>query len=141
MKIDFSRKSRKSLWLTLSLMIAMTGCAEEIVFENKTSYPMKNQQTKIAIQWASTAKEVDENNKAVIYGSTLNSDNIQVLTEPGKINVNIPKQAEYFRVLAWSKGEGDPDLLTNWVDIIPNKTYTLEPGYLIPAVLMSGTGC
>ncbi|HSW87123.1 MAG TPA: hypothetical protein VLG49_06460 [Rhabdochlamydiaceae bacterium] len=123
------------------LVIATTGFAENLVLENQTAYPSKNPKSKIAIQWASTAKEVDESNKALMYGLKLNPRTLQVLTQTGTVNVRIPKNIGYFRVLAWSKGEGDPDLLTNWIEIVPNKTYTLESDHLVPSVLMLGTGC
>lgn len=48
---------------------------------------------------------------------------------------------EYFRVLVWSDGKSEPDLLTNGVDVVPNKTYTVRDDLLVPAVLMAGTGC
>ena len=123
------------------LAVATTGFADNLVLENQTSYPAKNQKNKMAIQWATSAKEVDESNKALLHGTKLNPDTLQVITQSGRINVSIPKKAEYFRVLAWSKGEGDPDFHTNWVDVVPNKTYTLEADHLVPSVLMSGTGC
>lgn len=121
--------------------ISSTAFSEEIVLNNNTTHPNRDLNSKIAIQWASTAKEVDEDNKALIYGVKLNSDTIQFLNQSGKVTLTIPKNAEYFRVLLWSKNEENPDLLTNWVDIIPKKTYTLDAGHLVPAVLMSGTGC
>jgi hypothetical protein len=121
------------------LLLATTGFAENLVLENRTSYP--NQKSKIAIQWATSAKEVDEYNKAIMYGHKLNPATLQVLTQSGKITLNIPTNAEYFRVLAWSKDEENPDFHTNWVDVVPNKTYTLEKDQLVPSVLMSGSGC
>ena len=117
------------------LLCAATGFAENVVLENQTS------KSKIAVQWAATAKEVDENNKAILNGSKLNPASMQVLTPSRIVNVSIPKNAEYFRVLAWSKDQEDPDLLTNWVDVVPNKTYTLQTDHLVPLVLMAGTGC
>lgn len=123
------------------LIIATTGFADNLVLENQTSYPIKNQKSKIAIQWASSAKEVEEGNNAVLNGTKINPSTLQVLSQVGKVNLSIPKKAEYFRVLVWLKGEGDPDFLTNWVDIVPNKTYTLKPDHLVPSVLMAGTGC
>ena len=123
----------------LSLLVVATGFTENLVLENQTSYP--NKKSKIAVQWANSGKEVDEGNNAMISGSKLNSDSLQVLTQSGKTTLTIPKNAEYFRILAWSKSEGDPDLLTNWVDIVPNKTYTLKQDHLVPSVLMLGTGC
>jgi hypothetical protein len=135
-------KTTKIILFALSLLaIAATGFAENIILENQTNYPLKNQKSKIAIQWAASAKDVDEGNKALIYGSQLKPESVQALNQSGKIDVTIPEKAESFRVLVWSKGEGDPDFLTNWVDVVPNKTYTLKQDHLIPSVLMSGTGC
>lgn len=128
------------MMLFLSLMaMAAGGFAENLVLENLTPYPNKN--GKMAIQWANTAREVADGNSAVIYGLKLNPATFQALSQPGKVNVSIPKQAEYFRVLVWSKGKEEPDLLTNWVDAIPDKIYKLKQEHLVPAVLMCGVGC
>lgn len=133
---------KKIMLLCLSLlMLTATVFAENIVLENQTNYPVENDKSKIAVQWATSAKEVEEANKAVTYGTKLNLDTMQVLTKSGKVNLHIPDKAAYFRILVWSKGQGDPDLLTNWVETVPDKTYTLKPDHLVPAVLMSGTGC
>lgn len=133
---------KKSIFSLLLLLAATTaGFAENLVLENQTSYPMKSQKAKLAIQWASSAKEVQEGNEALIQDLKLNPSKLQVLSQPGKVTITIPKTAEYFRVVVWSKGEGNPDLLTNWVDIVPNKTYTLKEEHLVPSVLMIGMGC
>jgi hypothetical protein len=123
------------------ILIAAAGFADNIELDNQTGYPLKNQKSKIAIQWASSAKEVEEGNHAVVQGLKLRPETLQVLTQPGTALLTIPQKAQYFRVVAWSKGEGEPDLLTNWVDIVPSKTYTLKGDYLVPSVLMVGTGC
>ena len=130
----------KKIAMFLLSIIATTGFAEKIILENLTSYP-KNANSKMAVQWASTAKEVDESNKALMLVLEMNPGTLQAITQIGKIKLSIPKNAEYFRVLAWSKADGDPDLHTNWVDIVPNKTYTLEADHLVPSVLMPGSGC
>ncbi len=131
----------KKIMLCLLLALTTAGFAESLVLENQTAYPLKNQKSKIAIQWASSAREVEDQNQAVTHGSELKSSSVQTLNQAGKVKLSIPAKAEYFRVLAWSKGEGKPDLLTNWVEIVPNKTYTLKADHLVPVVLMSGTGC
>ena len=123
------------------LIVASTGFADNFVFDNQTSYPVQNQKSKIAIQWASSAKEVAEANEAFINGNGLNAGTVQAITRPGKSNITIPKKSEYFRVLVWSNGQGDPDYLTNWVDVVPNKTYTIKSDDLVPSVLMTGMGC
>ncbi len=133
---------KKIMLFVFSLVfVAISGFAENLVLENQTSYPLKNQKSKMAIQWATSAKDVDEGNQAVSHGLNLNPNTMKVLTQPGKVSVNIPEKAECFRILVWSKGEGEPDLLTNWVDVMPNKTYTLKADHLVPSVLMLGTGC
>lgn len=124
-----------------SLSVAIAACAQNLVLDNQTSYPNKNKKNKIAIQWAASGKETDEGNAAVIDGSSLNPDTIQFLKQQGKISINIPDRAEYFRVLVWSQDEKSPDLLTNWVDIVQNKTYAIKDDQLSPSILMLGTGC
>lgn len=133
---------KKITVLIISLMaIATSGFAEKIVLDNQTTFPNKDQKSKIAVQFANSVKEVQEGNQALMNGSQLNQNAMQVLTQNGKINLNTPSQAQYFRVLVWSKGDGQPDLVTNWVDIVPKKTYKLEKDHLVPTVLMAGTGC
>jgi hypothetical protein len=131
----------KKLFFLSLCVVATTGFADNLVLENQTPYPMQKPQSKMAVQWANSAKEVDEGNHAVVYGGKWDSNTLQTIHQSGKIQVSIPNKAEYFRVLAWSKGEGDPDFVTNWVEVTPNKTYTLKEDHLVPAVLMSGTGC
>jgi hypothetical protein len=128
------------LFLNL-LLLATTGFAQDIILDNQTSYPNKDQKKNIAIQWADSAKEVDDNNKALMYGFKLNPSSIQNIAQSGKVNLNIPEKAKHFRILAWSKEEGGPDFITNWVDIEPNKIYSLEQDHLSPTVLMVGSGC
>lgn len=128
---------KKAIFFFLAL--AATGFSENLVLDNQTIHPTPK--SKIAIQWALSAKEVDEGNRAAIHGFKLNPNSLQILSQAGKIILNIPQKAEYFRIVAWSKGQGEPDLLTNWVEIIPNKTYTLKADHLTPAVLLQGSGC
>lgn len=130
-----------TLFFLSMIVVAATGFADNFVFENQTSYPLQNQKSKIAVQWASTAREVQDSTNGLMSGTKVNPDTLQIITQKGKINLTIPKKVEYFRVLVWSKGEGDPDFHTNWIEIVPNKTYTLKTDYLIPSVLMSGMGC
>lgn len=123
------------------MLVITTGFADSFVLNNQAANPTKNKKSKIAIQWANSVKDVEENNSRIKQGKKLNPNSLQVLTKMGKINLDIPKNAEYFRVLVWSKGVGEPDFLTNWVDIIPSKVYTLDKDHLIPLILMSGMGC
>lgn len=128
----------KKLFL-LMLLLSAVGFAENLVFDNQTSYPGKG--SKMMVQWASSAKEVEEGNQAVMHGAKLNNKSLRMITHSGKNNISIPKKSEYFRVLIWSMNTIDPDLLTNWVEVVPNKTYTLKDDLLVPSVLMSGMGC
>ena len=75
--------------------------AEQLVLDNQTSYPAKNQ--KIAIQWASSAQEVDASNKALLAGEKFSPAHLQALKQTGKIDLTIPKNTAYFRLVAWSK--------------------------------------
>ena len=115
--------------------------ADSIIFENQTSHPAKEMSSKIAIQWANSVREVHAYNEAVIQGLKLKSSSLKSLKQQGKFQLNIPKNAEYFRVLVWPKGSKEPKLLTNWVEIIPNKIYQLREDHLISSVLLFGLGC
>lgn len=132
---------KKITLLFFSLLVIKTAYAELFILNNQAYDPVSKQNRKIAIQWATSAKEVEENNKKVREGLKLNPNSLSVLTQSGKINLDIPEKAEYFRVLVWSNGTMTPDFLTNWVDIIPNKIYTLNDDHLVPLALMSGAGC
>jgi hypothetical protein len=124
----------------LSLLVAASGFADELTLKNQTAYPLKAK-SKMAIQWASSGQEVDAGNQAIISQAKLDPNTLQPLSQSGQITLHVPAKAEYFRVLVWSNGAKEPDLLTNWVNIVPNKTYTLKTDHLVPSVLMLGTGC
>jgi len=115
------------------------GFADSFVLNNQALNFTKK--SRITIQWATSAKETEENNNKVKQGKKLNPKSLQDLTQVGRVNLAIPKNAEYFRVLAWSKSINGPDFLTNWVDIIPNKIYRLDDDYFIPLALIAGMGC
>lgn len=120
------------------LTLTTTAFAATITLENQTPHP--NTQSKIEIQWASSAKEVDENNKATITRETFNPHTLQTVPHSGKVYLTLPDKAEYFRVLVWSNTD-TLEFVTNWVTIVPNKTYSLKAEHLVPAVLMAGFGC
>jgi hypothetical protein len=119
------------------LLLITAGFADRFTLDNLTAHPAKP--SKMAIQWASSAKEMEEGNHALRHGLELNA--LQVINKIGKISFTAPAMAGYFRVLVWSNGKAEPDLHTNWVEIVPDKTYTLEAEHLIPSVLMLGMGC
>ncbi|KTD00787.1 hypothetical protein OQJ19_15040 [Fluoribacter gormanii] len=129
-----------SVYLYLYLM-ASAALATPIVLDNKTNYPAKNNEGKIAIQWAASAEAIQERNRSIINGSKLDSRSLKTLSQKGQIELNLPNQAQYFRVVVWSTDQKEPDLLTNWVNIVPNKTYILNQDQLASAVLVSGAGC
>lgn len=131
----------KKLIASFTLFILQVGFAYSMVLDNATIYPLKEKDSKMAIQWASNAQEMETENKAIIYGANLNDKSLKLINESGKINLDVPKNAQYFRIVVWSKGKEKPDLLTNWVSIVPDKNYTLNQEQLIPAVLVSGIGC
>lgn len=132
----------KKIFISLCLIL-MTPLvlANSFVLDNKTNYPKKDKLGKIAIQWALSAKAVQKANKNILNDSTLNSSALMMLTQKGKIQLKSPKNARYFRVVVWSSNKQEPDLLTNWVDIIPNKTYILNQQQLVQRALMAGAGC
>jgi hypothetical protein len=125
--------------IALVFFFATSLFAGDITLENQTSYPSQN--AVVAVQWASTAREVQEHNEILIRGEKVSPSTLQYLDQAFKTKLSIPKTAEYFRVLVWPKGSGSPELLTNWVEIIPNKTYLLKKDHLTPVLLMVGMGC
>lgn len=125
--------------IALFLLLTTGLFAGSITLDNQTAYPTK--QSKMAVQWANSAREVDEDNKALIDGAKLNPNTLQPISRTGEVKLTLPKKAQQFRVLVWSKGSGAPDYTTNWIEITLNKTYTLETDYLIPVELMVGSGC
>jgi len=125
--------------IALFLMLATTLLADSITLDNQTKYPTK--QTKMAVQWADSAKEVDEANRALMDGEKINPSTLQKISGKGKVKLTVPNDAQLFRVLVWSNGAAAPDYSTNWIDITPDKTYTLDNDYLVPVVLMAGSGC
>lgn len=131
---------KKIILFFFFLLVMRVGFADSLLLDNKTSYPAKTGNSKMAIQWANSGKEVDEGN-AWIYGSELNLEKVQILKQSGKVKLTIPHNAEYFRLLVWSNGEGQPDLITNWVEVVSSKTYLLKQDHLTPSILMLGTGC
>lgn len=123
------------------LILSATGFADNLVINNQTTYPSKNPQTQMAVQWASSASEVDQANKAMMCGKPLDMSKVQTINKTGKVTLSIPKDAEHLRLLVWTQRTKEPDLVTNWVDITPNKTYPVKTDQLVPVVLMPGSGC
>lgn len=131
----------KKIFLSLYLScMASVVLAKSIVLDNKTSYPQNSNQ--IALQWASSAKEVQKFNQDILNGRPLTSKSFTMLSKQReKIQLSTPNNARYFRVVVWSSVKKEPDLLTNWVDIIPNKNYVVHQNQLIPRALIAGAGC
>lgn len=125
--------------ISVFLFLTTALFAESITLDNQTDYPTN--QSKMAVQWAKTAREVDEDNKALMFGGKINPSTLQTISQTGKVTLTLPPKAQQFRVLVWSNGSRAPDYATNWIDVTQGKTYTLENDYLIPVVLMTGTGC
>ena len=125
--------------MALLMLFATTLLADSITLDNQTDYPAKH--SKMAVQWASSAREVDDLNRALVDGEPIDPATLQKISEKGKVKLRVPKNGELFRVLVWAKGGGEPDYTTNWIDLTPSKTYTLQNDALIPVVLMAGSGC
>jgi hypothetical protein len=125
----------------LLMLISVSAIADSLILNNQVSKPINNKKYKTVIQWASSAKDVEENNIQLKKGEPLNPHSLQVISGVGKFNIKIPKKAGYFRILVWTKSSRNPAFLTNWVDVVPKKTYTLNKDILIPFVFISGMGC
>lgn len=121
--------------------MATTAHSEQFMIDNQTAYPARHQKFNIAVQWANSSKDIEVKQPVTAQGLKKHSVTLKLLTQIGKINISSPNKAEYFRVLVWSKSTNDPTFVTNWVNIVPNKTYTLNKEHLIPVALMAGTGC
>jgi hypothetical protein len=121
-------------YFAFCLFLSASLFADQFSIENETSY------RKVAIQWASTARMVQENNDSLIQRDPIGKENLHYLTELKEI-VFSPKNAAYFRVLVWDKGDILPEFLTNWVEFVPGKTYLLRKEHLTPLLLINGMGC
>lgn len=132
----------KKILVYLCLNLMTSGVfGGNIVLENKTDYPEKGKLGKIAVQWAVSAKAIQKANKSILNNATLDTGSLMILNQKGTIQLTSPNDARYFRLVAWSNDNNEPDLLTNWVDIVPNKAYVVSQNQLIPRVLMAGAGC
>ncbi len=121
--------------------VTSIALADNLVLDNETTYPEQGKPGKIAVQWATTAEATQKANKAIINGKNLDLSTFIMLSKKGQTQLSLPGQAKYFRVVVWSGKQENPDLLTNWVDIVTNKTYIINNELLVPAVLISGSGC
>jgi hypothetical protein len=115
------------------LLIASLG-ADSFTLNNETSFQ------KIVIEWASSARAVQESNESLMQGDPINPSKLYAANR-SQSKITIPRNATYFRVLVWQGQDKIPDLLTNWVEIVPNKTYQLQDEHLTPVLLMNGVGC
>ncbi len=132
---------KKTMLFFLLTLVVPTGFTESLMLKNQALNPTNNHKSTIAVQWATSAKEIEESNNRLQNEIKLNQDTLRVITQTGKNKLDIPQKAEYFRVLVWSKSTGTPEFITNWIDIELNKTYTLNKEHLVPFILMRGTGC
>lgn len=121
--------------------MASVAVADSIVLDNKTNYPVKDKPGKMAVQWAASVETTQKANKTIFKGSTLDLSSLAMISQKGQIQLSSPNYARYFRVVVWSTGKQKPDLLTNWVAIVSNKTFILNQDQLVPTVLMAGAGC
>lgn len=131
----------KTLFFLATFILSAAGFADNVAIDNQTSHPSKKRQSRMAVQWASSAQAVDDANKAMMGGKPLDMSQVQIIDKSGNVTLTIPKDAGHLRILVWTKSSGEPDLVTNWVDVVPNKTYMIKTDQLIPVVLMPGSGC
>jgi len=130
----------KNILIYLCMSFMSSVALADIILDNKTDYPAKANSS-IAVQWAESGENIQKENKSILNHSMLNEHTLQSLKQNGLIKISPPNQAKYFRIVVWSTDKKTPDFLTSWVDIVPSKTYTINQDLLIPAVLMSGSGC
>ena len=123
------------------MFMTIALCADKFTLDNQTDYPAKDHHSKIAIQWANSADEVQANNNPASFDEMMASANLYTIDKTGKVTVKSPANAKYFRVVAWTTSDKTPNHITNWVEIKEDKTYTLDNDHLTSAALMSGMGC
>lgn len=121
-------------FFALCLFFTTTLAADHFTLDNETPY------RKIAIQWATSARMVQESNDAIMQGNPIVTADLYYLRQ-SKETISIPKNATYFRVLIWNSAQNIPEFLTNWVELVPDKTYSLKKEHLTPLLLMNGMGC
>lgn len=130
----------KNILIYLCLLFMSSVALADIILDNKTDYPEKAK-SKIAVQWAESGESIQKENKSILNNSILDESSLKILKQNGLIKITPPNKAKYFRIVVWSTDKKIPDFLTSWVDIVPTKTYIVNQDLLIPAVLMSGSGC
>jgi hypothetical protein len=114
------------------LFLTTTLFSDQLILDNETSFQ------KVAVEWAPSARVVQESNESLMQGN--NPSNIYYLTST-KSKITIPTNMIYFRVLVWQTKGKLPDLLTNWIEIVPEKAYLVQDEDLTPILLMNGMGC
>ena len=121
-------------FLGLCLLFITSLFADSFTLDNKTSFQ------KISVEWASSARVAQESNDALMQGDAISPLKLYS-PDSTKSKIAIPENAAYFRVLVWENQGSPPELLTNWVEIVPGKTYLLKDEHLTPVLLMNGMGC
>jgi len=121
-------------YLILCLFFGSTLFADQMIFENKSSY------SRIALEWATSAKVAQESNEALLQGEEIHPSKLYSIKKSYS-KITIPANVSYFRVVVWNNLSNTPELLTNWVEIVPNKTYQLKNEHLTSALLLNGMGC
>lgn len=122
-------------------LVTSVALGHSIVVNNETNYPIEGKLGKIAVEWAASNIEIQNANKAIMQGKSLAPSSLKQLTQIGKNRLSLPDTARYFRIVAWSSNQREPDLLTNWVEVMPNKIYTIKQDELSEAALIFGSGC
>lgn len=121
-------------FFALCLFLKAAIFADQFTLQNQTPF------SQIALQWASSARVAQESNDSLMQGEPLTKKELYYPKEKN-VKISIPKNAAYFRVLIWESTQTLPDFLTNWVELVPDKTYLLKEEHLTPVLLMNGMGC
>lgn len=71
-------------------LLSLIACAyaDVVVIDNQTSY------TNLSVQWADSAREVEEGVKATTYDLKLDPKTLQNLSSARKIELQIPKSSQ-----------------------------------------------
>jgi len=128
----------KAIFL-LSLFAATTLFGDIMTIDNQTTYPNAEQKSQIGVQWAASSDELNDKMVYDMYQTKVQAD--VMIQQAGKMQLTIPPQEKYFRILVWTKDSPVPTYNTSWVLIVPSKNYTLTQKDLYDTVLSSGSGC
>lgn len=128
---------KKAFVLFQFAIISLFG--EMIILDNQSSYLDKKPNVMMKLQWAASSQDMEEKTIDCLYHAVAQKD--LMLLKGGENQILFPGQPKYFRILVWTEESPNPTYVSSWVQIVADKTYTLQDKDLFHSVLMAGSGC